>query len=133
MILTIAASELGYRTSWRNQKRKSQCRLRDILSPNTNSHLLCPRSTNITSINTIIRCGILGATRVASVSSGFHPRTRPLKEKSVCHSQYIPNDLFFAADSDTVESPYNQIYGRLRIPTRSFIPSQPTMYIGEWD
>ncbi|KAL3289454.1 hypothetical protein HHI36_022878 [Cryptolaemus montrouzieri] len=38
-------------------------------------------------------------------------------------------------DNDAIESPYNQIYGRLPIPTRSYIPSQPqrTMYIGEWD
>lgn len=37
-------------------------------------------------------------------------------------------------DSDAIESPYNQIYGRLPIPTRAYIPTQPrTMYIGEWD
>ncbi|ENN74138.1 hypothetical protein D910_11550, partial [Dendroctonus ponderosae] len=37
-------------------------------------------------------------------------------------------------DSDAIESPYNQIYGRLPIPTRNYIPAQPrTMYIGEWD
>ncbi|XP_031340033.1 uncharacterized protein LOC116168374 isoform X1 [Photinus pyralis] len=37
-------------------------------------------------------------------------------------------------DVEQTESPYNQIYGRLRIPTRGYIPSQPrTMYIGEWD
>ncbi|KAJ8941437.1 hypothetical protein NQ318_016069 [Aromia moschata] len=37
-------------------------------------------------------------------------------------------------DSDAAESPYNQIYGRLPIPTRGYIPSQSrTMYIGEWD
>lgn len=40
----------------------------------------------------------------------------------------------FGADSDAVESPYNQIYGRLPIPTRNYIPAQPrTMYVGEWD
>lgn len=40
----------------------------------------------------------------------------------------------FISDSDAIESPYNQIYGRLPIPTRNYIPAQPrTMYIGEWD
>ncbi|XP_022901224.1 uncharacterized protein [Onthophagus taurus] len=40
----------------------------------------------------------------------------------------------FENESDNVESPYNQIYGRLPIPTRGYIPNQPrTMYIGEWD
>lgn len=38
------------------------------------------------------------------------------------------------ADSEALDSPYNHIYGRLRIPTRAYIPPQPrTMYIGEWD
>ncbi|XP_034243150.1 uncharacterized protein LOC117646377 isoform X2 [Thrips palmi] len=37
-------------------------------------------------------------------------------------------------DSEALDSPYNHIYGRLRIPTRAYIPPQPrTMYIGEWD
>ncbi|KAH0553907.1 uncharacterized protein LOC123262655 [Cotesia glomerata] len=35
---------------------------------------------------------------------------------------------------DRIDSPYNHIYGRLPIPTRSFIPPVPRgMYIGEWD
>lgn len=37
-------------------------------------------------------------------------------------------------DSEALDSPYNHIYGRLPIPTRSYIPPAPrTMYIGEWD
>ncbi|GLV43119.1 expansion [Carabus blaptoides fortunei] len=37
-------------------------------------------------------------------------------------------------DSDALDSPYNQIYGRVPIPTRGYIPNQSrTMYIGEWD
>ncbi|KAF4527901.1 hypothetical protein B566_EDAN011292 [Ephemera danica] len=39
-----------------------------------------------------------------------------------------------ALDADSMESPYNHIYGRLPVPTRAFIPPTPrTMYIGEWD
>lgn len=46
----------------------------------------------------------------------------------------IKKNLILVIDGDTSESPYNQIYGRLPIPTRGYIPSQPpTMYIGEWD
>lgn len=43
--------------------------------------------------------------------------------------------IVVVADSDLLEtSPYNQIYGRLPLPTRGFIPPQPRqMYIGEWD
>lgn len=37
-------------------------------------------------------------------------------------------------DSEFLDSPYNHIYGRLPIPTRSYIPATPrTMYIGDWD
>ncbi|EEB17140.1 conserved hypothetical protein [Pediculus humanus corporis] len=37
-------------------------------------------------------------------------------------------------DSDHLESPYNHIYGRLPVPTRSYIPQAPrTMFVGEWD
>lgn len=36
-------------------------------------------------------------------------------------------------DSDLVESPYNQLYGRVPLPTRGYIPAPRTMYIGEWD
>lgn len=37
-------------------------------------------------------------------------------------------------DSDHIESPYNHIYGRLPVPTRSYIPQAPrTMFVGEWD
>ncbi|XP_073993474.1 expansion isoform X3 [Rhodnius prolixus] len=36
-------------------------------------------------------------------------------------------------DSEFMDSPYNHIYGRLPIPTRGYIPSPRTMYIGEWD
>lgn len=37
-------------------------------------------------------------------------------------------------DADHSESPYNQIYGRLPIPTRGYVPNHSrTMYIGEWD
>lgn len=36
-------------------------------------------------------------------------------------------------DSDIVESPYNHIYGRLPLPTRGYVPTPRTMYIGEWD
>lgn len=32
-----------------------------------------------------------------------------------------------------VESPYNHIYGRIPLPTRGYIPTPRTMYIGEWD
>lgn len=37
------------------------------------------------------------------------------------------------ADSEMVESPYNHIYGRIPLPTRGYIPTPRTMYIGEWD
>jgi hypothetical protein len=36
-------------------------------------------------------------------------------------------------DSELVESPYNQLYGRVPLPTRGYIPAPRTMYIGEWD
>lgn len=36
-------------------------------------------------------------------------------------------------DSELVESPYNQLYGRVPLPTRGYIPPPRTMYIGEWD
>lgn len=56
------------------------------------------------------------------------------------HHQIHPHSMWHARsyesgiDSDAIESPYNQIYGRLPIPTRNYIPAQPrTMYIGEWD
>ncbi|KAJ8980597.1 hypothetical protein NQ317_018725 [Molorchus minor] len=53
----------------------------------------------------------------------MHPRT-------MWHTRSFESGI----DSDAAESPYNQIYGRLPIPTRGYIPSQSrTMYIGEWD
>lgn len=41
--------------------------------------------------------------------------------------------IFSFADADLVESPYNHIYGRLPLPTRGYVPTPRTMYIGEWD
>ena len=42
--------------------------------------------------------------------------------------------FFPLPDSDHIESPYNHIYGRLPVPTRSYIPQAPrTMFVGEWD
>ncbi|XP_044256250.1 uncharacterized protein LOC123006113 isoform X1 [Tribolium madens] len=50
------------------------------------------------------------------------------------HSMWHTRSFESGIDSDVVESPYNQIYGRLPIPTRAYIPNQSrTMYIGEWD
>ncbi|XP_063914800.1 uncharacterized protein LOC135131149 isoform X2 [Zophobas morio] len=50
------------------------------------------------------------------------------------HAMWHTRSFESGIDSDAAESPYNQIYGRLPIPTRAFIPSQSrTMYIGEWD
>ncbi|XP_073845557.1 expansion [Musca autumnalis] len=36
-------------------------------------------------------------------------------------------------DADLVDSPYNHIYGRLPLPTRGYIPTPRSLYIGEWD
>jgi len=41
--------------------------------------------------------------------------------------------MFISSDSDIPESPYSQIYGRLPIPTRGFIPLQRTAFVGEWN
>lgn len=52
----------------------------------------------------------------------------------ICQKSCVTVIINVFLDSDAIESPYNQIYGRLPIPTRNYIPAQPrTMYIGEWD
>lgn len=43
------------------------------------------------------------------------------------------NILYSPLDADLIESPYNHIYGRLPLPTRGYIPTPRSMYIGEWD
>ncbi|XP_066247403.1 uncharacterized protein exp isoform X1 [Euwallacea similis] len=59
-----------------------------------------------------------------------HMNHHPIHQHSMWHARSYESGI----DSDAVESPYNQIYGRLPIPTRNYIPAQPrTMFIGEWD
>ncbi|XP_017467142.1 PREDICTED: uncharacterized protein LOC108359689 isoform X2 [Rhagoletis zephyria] len=56
------------------------------------------------------------------------------------HQHHLPQHPMFQTrsfesgiDADLVESPYNHIYGRLPLPTRGYVPTPRTMYIGEWD
>ncbi|XP_044740947.1 uncharacterized protein LOC123302180 [Chrysoperla carnea] len=57
-----------------------------------------------------------------------HAHIQQQQQSMMWHARSFENGI------DNSESPYNQIYGRLPIPTRGYIPSQPrTMYIGEWD
>ncbi|XP_022901222.1 uncharacterized protein [Onthophagus taurus] len=50
------------------------------------------------------------------------------------HPMWHARSFESGIDMDSMESPYNQIYGRLPIPTRGFIPNQPqTAYVSEWD
>lgn len=70
-------------------------------------------------------------------TNGHHPHHphHHVQHQMHPHTMWHTRSYESGIDSDAIESPYNQIYGRLPIPTRSFIPTNPprTMYIGEWD
>ncbi|KAK9505280.1 hypothetical protein O3M35_009370 [Rhynocoris fuscipes] len=72
------------------------------------------------------------------------PPGQPGAHHGLHHMHHIPHQPHHPAmwharsydsgmDSEFIDSPYNHIYGRLPIPTRGYIPSPRTMYIGEWD
>ncbi|XP_067630770.1 uncharacterized protein exp [Eurosta solidaginis] len=52
---------------------------------------------------------------------------------AVNHPMWQARSYESGIDADLVESPYNHIYGRLPLPTRGYVPTPRTMYIGEWD
>uniref|UniRef100_A0A1A9ZUX0 Uncharacterized protein n=1 Tax=Glossina pallidipes TaxID=7398 RepID=A0A1A9ZUX0_GLOPL len=49
------------------------------------------------------------------------------------HPMWQTRSFESGIDADIMESPYNHIYGRLPLPTRGYIPTPRSMYIGEWD
>ncbi|XP_012162248.1 uncharacterized protein LOC101460458 isoform X1 [Ceratitis capitata] len=49
------------------------------------------------------------------------------------HPMWQARSFESGIDADLIESPYNHIYGRLPLPTRGYVPTPRTMYIGEWD
>uniref|UniRef100_A0A1I8PAS5 MH2 domain-containing protein n=1 Tax=Stomoxys calcitrans TaxID=35570 RepID=A0A1I8PAS5_STOCA len=59
----------------------------------------------------------------------------PMHHHSHAHAQQMWQTRSFESgiDSDHVDSPYNHIYGRLPLPTRGYIPTPRSLYIGEWD
>ncbi|XP_060515786.1 uncharacterized protein LOC132695515 isoform X1 [Cylas formicarius] len=79
-------------------------------------------------------------TKRFSISQQHNPQQILMHQQMPHHAPMHPHSMWHARsyesgiDSDAIESPYNQIYGRLPIPTRNYIPTQPrTMFIGEWD
>ncbi|XP_054740166.1 uncharacterized protein LOC129245798 [Anastrepha obliqua] len=64
----------------------------------------------------------------------------PAATAAAHHQHHLPQHPMWQArsfesgiDADLIESPYNHIYGRLPLPTRGYVPTPRTMYIGEWD
>lgn len=60
-----------------------------------------------------------------------HPHSQKMQQHQVMwHARSYDSGM----DTEYLDSPYHQIYGRLPIPTRGYIPTSPrAMYISQWD
>ncbi|XP_026676762.1 uncharacterized protein LOC103505685 [Diaphorina citri] len=60
-----------------------------------------------------------------------HPHSQKMQQHQVMwHARSYDSGM----DTEYLDSPYHQIYGRLPIPTRGYIPTSPrAMYISHWD
>lgn len=61
----------------------------------------------------------------------FHHANNHLNHHIIWQSKSYDSGM--DSPDNTIESPYNRIYGRLPLPTRGYVPGPRVAYIGEWD
>uniref|UniRef100_T1H0L4 MH2 domain-containing protein n=1 Tax=Megaselia scalaris TaxID=36166 RepID=T1H0L4_MEGSC len=61
----------------------------------------------------------------------YHANNHHLNHHIIWQSKSYDSGM--DSPDNTIESPYNRIYGRLPLPTRGYVPGPRVAYIGEWD